>query len=86
VLEWGIRLCLESPVWDDTQRRQLDIVLQEMGMEERPPGYVNPFSEAARRKRSEDRAAAELAQKTAIERLMRKRSRGPMLSRPRESP
>ena len=76
-------MCLESPVWDDTQRRQLDLILQEMNMVERPPGYANPFSEAARRKRAEDRAAEELAQKEAIERVMRKKARGPMLSRPR---
>eukprot|EP00035_Acanthoeca_spectabilis_P035612 m.35561 g.35561 ORF g.35561 m.35561 type:complete len:262 (+) comp7453_c0_seq1:173-958(+) len=84
VLNWAVRLCAVSPMYEPTHRTQLELVLQEMGLADVPdPTYSNPFSEASRRKRAIERAAAKAAQEAEIERLIERKRRGPQLSRRR---
>eukprot|EP00038_Savillea_parva_P021397 m.34594 g.34594 ORF g.34594 m.34594 type:complete len:290 (+) comp5158_c0_seq2:76-945(+) len=82
VLNWAVRLCLTSPIVSGPHRKHMSLVLQEMGMADVPdPTYSNPFSEVSKRKRAAEREAARAAQEREIERLVRKRGRGPLLSR-----
>ncbi|EGD76778.1 hypothetical protein PTSG_08129 [Salpingoeca rosetta] len=79
LVRWGVDLCLESPVYEDTHRQQLRLVLQETGLaEEKDPSYINPFSEAyireqQRLKQQQQQQQEEHLKKTLKRQRMRKR-------------
>ena len=47
VIAWALNLCRDSAVYSDTHRKQLELTMQEMGLADPDPNYVNPFRERA---------------------------------------
>jgi hypothetical protein len=45
VLAWALELCLASPAFPETHRRQLELTQQEMSLVAADPNYINPFRE-----------------------------------------
>eukprot|EP00041_Stephanoeca_diplocostata_P021686 m.508841 g.508841 ORF g.508841 m.508841 type:complete len:294 (+) comp21887_c1_seq5:224-1105(+) len=81
VLSWAVHLCQDSPVYLEEHRKQLELVLQEMNMADVPdPSYSNPFSEANMRAKQEEAEETHRLQQLAVDRLRRRRARGPRLS------
>ena len=73
LIRWAVDLCMHSPVYDDSQKPLLELVMQETSLAEKiDPNYVNPFT-AAQKKQE--------AQKPTRAPKTTSKKRGPKLSR-----
>ena len=73
LIRWGVNLCLESQVYEDVHRKQLQLVLQETKLaEDLDPHYINPFSDEYIREQQRKKQREKLEQEKRVKKAIRR--------------
>eukprot|EP00040_Diaphanoeca_grandis_P021665 m.115667 g.115667 ORF g.115667 m.115667 type:complete len:265 (-) comp28439_c0_seq1:285-1079(-) len=81
LIAWAVAMCRKTPVYNDVQTKQLDLIMQETKLADVvDENYENPFSEAVIRKNQNEMLEMRALQEAEISRIKKRKQRGPMLS------